>query len=309
VRLNAPAVLLLAALGFAACGDDRPAQPTVDVPPWAKVAPEQIAEAKKHGVSVAFENDIGMRFVLIPAGTFLMGSPETEVGHEVEERQYKVTITKPFYLQVTEVTNGQYRRYRPAHDSGSHASEAGTRYPLSADDQPAVNLSWEDARRFAAWLGERATGRKYRLPTEAEWEWSARASTNSRRYFGDEDDKLVSYANFSDKRDPESVDEERSELDDGHAVAAPVATYAPNAWGLYDMLGNVYEWVQDYYGPYPSEPQRDPVGPATGDERVLRGASWVSDAVDLRAAFRNWSTPDDRFEVYGFRLVSPLPDK
>lgn len=309
MRLNAPAVLLLAALGFAACGEDRPAQPTVDVPIWAKVAPEQIAEAKKHGVPVAFENDLGMRFVLIPAGTFLMGSPEAEVGHEDEENQHEVTISKPFYLQITEVTNGQYRRFRPAHDSGSHTSEVGAHYSLNADDQPAVHLSWEDVRKFSTWLQERAGSREYRLPMEAEWEWSARAGTSSPRYIGDGDDELVRIANFSDMRDPGAVDEERSELDDGHAVAAPVGTFAPNAWGLYDMLGNVYEWVEDYYGPYPREPQRDPLGPATGGERVLRGGSWVSDAVDLRAAFRNWSTPDDRFEVYGFRLVSPLPQR
>ena len=121
-------LLLLPLVLLVGCGDE-PATPAAahPVPDWAKVAPDQIVEAKKHGVPVAFENDIGMRFVLIPAGTFTMGSPEDEEGRDDDETQHEVTITKPFYMQTTEVTNGQYRRLKPSHDSGiSESTEKGS---------------------------------------------------------------------------------------------------------------------------------------------------------------------------------------
>ena len=169
----AVAIILLPLLSMAACGSDQP-KPAAVLPPWARVAPEQLAEAKKHGVPVAFENDIGMRFVLIPAGTFVMGSPEDEEGRDDDEVQHKVTITKPCYMQVTEVTNRQYKQFR-----ANHASSTATK-DLDGDDQPAVRVSLADCAAFAAWLGERDTARTYRLPTEAEWEYACRAGTTTR---------------------------------------------------------------------------------------------------------------------------------
>ena len=152
------AVLLLLTLLLLACGPDD--APPIEVPPWAKVAPEQIAEAKKHGVPVAFESDLGMRFVLIPAGTFLMGAPEGEerhthpLGWPEDEHQHEVTLSRPFYMQITEVTNDQYRRHMEDHRSlvttGRSQLSAGSHY-LDGGDQPVTRLSWNAVAAFSSW--------------------------------------------------------------------------------------------------------------------------------------------------------------
>ena len=213
-------------------------------PAWAKVAPEQIAEAKKHGVPVAFENDLGMRFVLIPAGTFLMGSPEDEKGRGDDEAQHKVTITKPYYMQITEVTNGQYRRFRADHDSGSLDVDS-----LDGDLQPVGSLAWSDAAAFAEWIGSQDEGRAYRHPSEAEWEYACRAGTMTRFSFGDpEQDEFVLHGRFFDRNSP--FESAPGSLGARRAVAARVGTYPPNRWGLHDMHGNVREHVSDFYARY-----------------------------------------------------------
>ena len=169
------------------------------VPDWAKVSDAQKAAAKEAGVPVAFENAIGMRFVLIPAGTFLMGSPATEEGRDGDEVQHEVVLTKPFYLGVTEVTNAQYRRFRADHDSGAYKDEG-----LNGDDQPVVRVSWDDAVAFAEWLSGQDGGRTYRLPTEAEWEWACRAGTRTRYWWGDAEEEGWKYANANDPKTKEA---------------------------------------------------------------------------------------------------------
>ena len=200
-------VLVSAALLLLGCAPDDPT-PSTEVPSWAKVAPEQIAEAKKHGVPVAFANDLGLRFVLIPAGTFVMGSPESEEGRSEDEKLQQVRISTPYYLQATEVTNQQLRAQLPG-----HSSDAFEGHSLSGPRQPAVNVSWKQAHEFAAWLSRQDGERRYALPTEEQWEfgWSGGAW-------------------------PE---------DDGYRVTAAVASYRPNPWGLHDMHGNVFEYCAD----------------------------------------------------------------
>jgi formylglycine-generating enzyme required for sulfatase activity len=170
-------IALLVSLLAGSCGgkDAPPASPATQAPPaqaateypvpsWAKVAPEQIEAAKAAGVPVAFENSIGMRFVLIPAGTFMMGSQEDEAGRDDDETLHEVMLTRPFYLGETEVTNAQYAMARPHHASG----QVG-RHRFDGDDQPACGVSWDDATSFARWLTRREANNLYRLPTEAEW--------------------------------------------------------------------------------------------------------------------------------------------
>ena len=235
----AVAVVLLAMLSVVACGGDEtyPAK-TVEVPSWAKVAPEQIAEAKKHGVPVAFENDLGMRFVLIPAGTFLMGSPADEEEREDDETQHEVTITKPYYMSIHEVTNGQYRRLKANHKCRECAG-----HTINADAQPVVDVSHAEAEDYARWLSHKDEDRGYELPTEARWEYACRAGTTTRYWWGEPRSEAGRHANVLDLAAKRAWSDTRKftfiNTEDGHAVAAPVGSYQPNGWGLYDTLGNV----------------------------------------------------------------------
>jgi len=286
-----------------------------DAPPaWARLAPAQIAEARKHGVPVAFENDLGMRFVLIPAGTFLMGSPEKEVGRG-NEREHEVTLTTPFYMQVTEVTNEQYRRFRPDHDSEKY------RKTLNEDLQPVVKVTWAYAKDFAGWVSGRADSRTYRLPTEAEWEYACRAGTSERFSWGDDEADAPRFANTNDPKTFSTFtrlfsrrpDARAFPADDGHRVTAPVGSFLPNGWGLHDMHGNVMEFCGDFRAGYPTGPVADPSGPTgfpdflgTGNP-VLRGGAWSDGPEDTRSASRYSVSLDNRGGMrYGFRLVSPL---
>jgi formylglycine-generating enzyme required for sulfatase activity len=293
-------VLSLVSVLLAACGDE-PA-PAIDIPSWAKVAPEQIAEAEKHGVPVAFENDIGMRFVLIPAGTFMMGSPEDEEGRDDDETQHEVTISKPFYMMITEVTNGQYRRFEP--DFHSYVDEDGS---LDADPQPASDVSWNQVVVYGNWLTQRDGERQYGQPTEAQWEYACRAGSGTRFSFGDRETDLVRYANFSDLNDP--LGPARQDLDDGFGVTAPVGHFLPNRWGLHDLHGNVWEWCATWYGDCPIGSVIEPRGPRAGSTGVLRGGSIWNGPRSLRCAARLPWGPTWKAGMTGFRLVSPLPEK
>jgi len=323
VKRVAVAVVLLALLGVAACGDDD--HPVPAPPPWAKIAPEQIAEAKKHGVPVAFENTFGMRFVLIPAGTFLMGSPETEwpgpadpEHHKIEQPQHGVTLTQSYYLSIHELTNGQYRKMKPSHKSVSDGDR---------DLQPVVLVNHAEAGAFAAWLSRRDGEREYRLPTEAEWERSCRGGSSTPFAFGET--IRPDQANYCDFLE---YGEAKADVWNGSAEyrmkPMPVGRLARNAWGIYDMHGNVAEWCADWFGPYPNEAVTDPIGPPeteapvlvfvtfgasprkrSSQARVVRGGAWDSDPSGLRSACRTYEPPDLRVARVGFRLVSPLPEK
>ena len=269
------------------------------IPSWAKVAPEQVEEARRNGVPVAFENDLGMRFVLIPGGTFLMGSPEDEEGRDPDENLHEVTISRPYYLSIHEVTNDQYRAWRRTHDSGSYDEHS-----LNGGNQPAVPIDWGDAKDYAEWLTDRDPKHEYRLPTEAEWERACRAGTRSAYCFGDRIEDLPRFANFSDVNDPTGA--EREDLDDGHAVTAPVGSYLPNRWSLYDMHGNAWEWCSDWYAAYPSAAVTDPRGPTSGTVRAYRGGCWRWFPKFARSAKRRHYTFEAQMQDNGFRLVALL---
>jgi len=230
----------------------------------------------------AFTNSIGMKFVLIPAGTFMMGSPGADVGREDDEVQHEVTITRAFYLQTTPVTQGQWARVM-----GNNPS----RFKDDGDKCPVEKIRWDEAQTFIEKLNEMEGTDKYRLPTEAEWEYACRAGSAERFCSGDDEGKLGEYAWYrgnSGKR------------------THPVGNKKANAWGLYDMHGNVWEWCQDCYGDYPAGPVTDPKGSPSCEFRVSRGGSWFDNASDIRSAHRGWGWPSNRVNNLGFRLAWDL---
>lgn len=251
-----------------------------------------------------------------------------------DEPQHKVRITRPFYFGKYEVTLGQFTAF--IKDSGYkvESERDGTGgwginattgkfegrkpayswknpgYPQK-DDHPVVNVTWADAVAYCEWLSKKEN-KTYRLPTEAEWEYACRAGTKTRYYGGDDPKTLLKTANTADRSAQEVgkkqfKDWEEHVLDgkDGHAHTAPVGSYVPNAFGLHDMHGNVWEWCSDWYGEdyYTKSPVDDPKGPDKGHLRVRRGGAWHTYPLYLRAAFRNYNRPDSRYLNLGFRVV------
>ncbi len=242
-----------------------------------------------------FINSLGMEFIRIPAGTFEMGSPSSDPLRDNREVRHKVTISKDYYMQATEVTLAQWRQLM-----GKGLFRFFER--RKGDPQlPVSRTCFHDAMSFIERLNALGEGR-YRLPTEAEWEYAARAGSDTAFSWGDEikcDNAM--FANKSGRFDfCVAYAKERGLPIDG---PAPVKSFAPNAWGLYDMHGNVWEWCQDWYAPYAQGPQIDPQGPPTGDYRVRRGGSWFGEWYKCRSANRAKGHPASRLRSTGFRLV------
>jgi formylglycine-generating enzyme required for sulfatase activity len=227
-----------------------------------------------------YTNGIGMEFVLIPAGSFQMGADRNfEEASDDETPQHRVTISRPFYLGKTEVTQAQWTAVM-----GNNPSK------FKGRTNPVEQVSWDDVQEFIRRLNRKEGTDKYRLPTEAEWEYAARAGTTSAYSFGDDASYLGRYAWY----DGNSGDRPH-----------PVGQKPPNAWGLHDMHGNVWEWVQDWYDGnyYGRSPSTDPRGPSSGSSRVYRGGSWIYDAAYCRSANRYSYWPDYRYDNLGFRLA------
>ncbi|MCP4114726.1 MAG: SUMF1/EgtB/PvdO family nonheme iron enzyme [Desulfobacteraceae bacterium] len=239
-------------------------------------------------------NSLGMTFVSIHPGTFMMGSIEDELGREgygADETQHQVTLTSAYYLQTTEVTQGQWQAIM-----GSNPSTHST----SGENYPVETVTWNQAQEFISKLNQRGEG-IYALPTEAQWEYAARAGTSTPFHTGG--CLLTDQANIGG---PFPYGE--CPTRDGIYDLMPVASFPPNAWGLYDMHGNVSEWCQDVYGQYPSDAVGDPIGPGEGPSRVVRGGSWVDTPDSCRSAYRNYSYPCSTCFVFGLRLTySPDP--
>jgi formylglycine-generating enzyme len=271
--------LLLLMLLIAGCDDSTETEQPTEHP--AEQPSEQAAESITNT----------MKLKLIPAGTFLMGSPESEEGHEDDETQHKVTISKPFYMQTTEVTQGQWKAVMGTEPwKGEDDVKEGPDYAASY-------VSWDDAIDYCKKLSEKE-GKTYRLPTEAEWEYACRAGTETAWSFGNDEKELGDYAwNL------------KNAYDIGKGYAHQVGQKRPNAFGLYDMHGNVYEWCHDYYEEdyYKQSPEKDPTGPTSGSFRVFRGGSWYYYTRNSRSAPRGWSAGAVvRLSNVGFRLVREL---
>ncbi len=228
-------------------------------------------------------NSLGMAFKLIPAGTFWMGSPSGELGRFSDETQHQVTLTQQFYMQTTEVTQAQWVMVM-----GSNPS-----YNTDCNNCPVEQVSWDDVQTFITNLNTWGEG-TYRLPTEAEWEHAARAGSTTAFANGD---ITVTDNTYDPNLDAMGWYSYNS------STTQAVGQKDPNAWDLYDMHGNVWEWCQDWYGTYPSSSVTDPTGPSSGTNRVARGGGWYNDAQYNRSAYRNYSTPDFTGSVLGFRLV------
>ena len=224
-------------------------------------------------------NSIGMKLVLIPKGTFMMGSPESEEGRKENETQHEVTISKDYYLGVTEVTQAQYEKVIGKNPSYYQGAIVGNENA----DLPVEQVSWDDAVEFCKKLSElpeeKKAGRVYRLPTEAQWEYACRAGSKTAYSFDDEEGLLPVYGWFN-----------RNSSNRTHTVGL----LEPNAWGLYDMHGNVWEWCSDWYEEYPKGAVSDPTGPKEGSIRVLRGGGWDDVAADCQSAIRGRYDPSDR---------------
>lgn len=242
----------------------------------------------------------GMELAWIVPGCFTMGSPETERDRSANETPHQV-CPKGFWIGKYEVTNAQYHRFNANYDSGAYAPHA-----LNGADQPVVRVSWKEAVDFATWMSAK-TGLRYRLPTEAEWEYAARGGKESARYWDNDPAQTCRYANTYDEtaRKTNPFTWANSPCEDGQVVAAPVGKFLANSFGLYDMLGNVAEWTcSEYDNAYSGgETRCAEQGAASGGRRVLRGGSWSDYPGLVRFAYRFPTAPEYRKFDLGFRLV------
>lgn len=254
-------------------------------------------------------NSIGMKLVRILAGTFKMGSPKDEEKRGSDEDRHEVEITKEFWLGVYEVTQGEYQRVMGKNPSYFSADGGGKGRVKGLDTSrfPVECVTWQDAQAFcdklSALAEERKMGRKYRLPSEAEWEYACRGGASSYQIFHFGNSLSSTQANF-DGNYPYGGADKGAYLE----RTCKVGSYKPNAFGLYDMYGNVWEWCSDWYGVdyYGKSPRRDPLGPSEGSSRVLRGGSWYNFGRFCRSAYRNRNTPGYRILNCGFRVAAEV---
>ena len=234
--------------------------------------------------SMELASGVWMELQRIPAGTFLMGTPKAEKKRDKDETRHEVTLTQPFLIGKYPVTQAQWEAVM-----GSNPSD------FQGDNLPVENVSWDDAQSFCVKVHEK-TGHTVCLPTDAQWEYSCRAGTSTPFHFGQE---LNGTQANCDGNYPYGTTQKGPYL----GKTSPVGSYPANAWGLYDMHGNVWEWCQDWYGDYPKQSVTDPRGPEVGSICVIRGRSWYYEAAYCRSASRNGLVPSYRFSCNGFRLA------
>jgi len=244
----------------------------------------------------------GPEMVVIPAGEFQMGSPSSEIGRYSDEPTRVVRIEKSFAIGKYEVMFHEYDRFATA-----------TGKPLPADHdwgrgrRPVINVDWRNAAAYAEWLSQQ-TGQRYRLPTEAEWEYAARAGTTTSRYWGDDPNEGCAYANATDLDGKKVfVGWTVMQCHDGQVYTAPVGNYRNNEFGLYDMAGNVLEWTCSIYDKESKTPAQRCQEPGGDQEMVVRGGSWSDEPRNVRSADRHRSRPEFRDYFLGFRLVREVP--
>ena len=290
-------------------------------------------------LAVYVSKSTGMTFQLIPSGEFRMGSTDADIEAVLkldasltketfadEQPQHRVRITKPFYLGVHEVTKGQFAAFVKAQNYQTDAEKDGkggygfdgttfvqkpeytwknAGFPQT-NDHPVVNVSWNDAVAFCEWLSAKE-GKTYQLPSEAQWEYACRAGTTSLWWHGADAEGLAKIGNVADGTAKEKFSSWNTiTAKDGFVFTAPVGRFRANAFGLYDVHGNVWEWCLDGYDAKEyaarSGVTSDLLNASTGDRRVLRGGSWFNKARSTRSAFRDRYAPDVRNYITGFRV-------
>ena len=269
--------------------------------------------------TLSISDPVEIELVWIPAGTFRMG--DTTGKGQTDELHTRKDTLPGFWMMRTEVTRGMYRRFvtDSGHDSGSscwvHDGDWKEKDGLDwrspgfrqDDDHPVTCVSWHDARAFSDWLN-RSTGQKFRLPSEAEWEYAARAGSNSKRYMGENSSALCSHANAADRRALKDYPGFAvNNCDDGYTRTAPVASYTASPWGLYDVYGNVWEWVEDCWQPSYRGAPVDGTAHAGGDcsRRGFRGGGYGDIPDFARSTLRNRGLAIHRKDDIGFRLIIP----
>jgi formylglycine-generating enzyme required for sulfatase activity len=272
-----------------------------------------IAHESLRGDDAAKEitNSVDMKLVLIPAGKFVMGSPDTEVDREAGELQHEVTITRPFYMGAYPVTQGQFEKVMAKNPSFFHPRNGGS------PEHPVEQVRWDEARGFCTKLSalpdEKKAGRTYRLPTEAEWEYACRAGTTTPFNVG---------TSLSSKQANFNGNFPYGGADKGPFAnkTVKVGSFPPNAWGLFDMHGNVYEWCNDWYDPdyYKKSPKENPKGPEKGVIPtdfgnnfflVVRGGCWLDEGQACRSARRFRLQQSEPYRWTGFRVVCEVASK
>lgn len=282
------------------------------------------------------EPETGMTFVWVPGGCFEMGQTDSERNDllaDVKEENYlnwygdeillHGVCLDGFWMSATEVTVAQFGKFIAASGYKTDAEKEGFSRMWTGDwvtkknytwqnaasagnpNHPVVNVSWHDAKAMATWLS-RKNSQVFRLPSEAQWEFACRAGKKEVRFWGDSPQKACSYANIADQSARKKYkDTAIHDCNDGFIDAAPSGFFQPNAFGFYDLLGNVWEWCEDWYGEnyYQVSPLKNPQGPAYGNYRVMRGGFWLSGPNDVRCANRSREIPQGRADTYGFRLV------
>jgi formylglycine-generating enzyme required for sulfatase activity/serine/threonine protein kinase/Flp pilus assembly protein TadD len=265
--------------------EGKPPPENGSMPSAASKPPTPQPAGKPAGPAAMLTNSLGMKLVLLPAGEFQMGSPASDRDASSNEKpQHRVRITKPFYMGVYEVTQGEYERVMGTNPSN---------FKESGSSAPVETVSWYDAQEFCKKLSsrpeEQAAGRVYRLPTEAEWEYACRAGSTTKYTFGDSEAELGQYAWFAGNSERKTH---------------PVGQKKPNAWGLYDLHGNVWEWCQEWDGSYAAGSVSDPSGPSSGSDGVVgRGGGWRFRPWDCRSSFRFRFSPEFALFYLGFRVA------
>jgi uncharacterized protein (TIGR02996 family) len=270
---------------------------------------QELLEQGLAAVVPTWTNALGIPFALLLPGSFWMGSPESQPERDADEQLHRVMLTHAFYLGVHPVTVGEFARFvaatgyqTEAEKSGGAHGYVGGRWQqdpsitwrtpgfAQTDRHPIVCVSWNDAQEMVAWLNQVEVSGElvYSLPTEARWEYACRAGTTTAYWWGNEASNMGEYAWFNEYSG-----------DQTH----PVESKKPNAWGLHDMHGNVWEWCLDWYGDYPSGDVTDPLGASGVSARIVRGGSSCFPSSECRAAYRRTFTPEERYYYLGFRLA------
>ena len=297
-RMLAMILLSILVVIFCECGKDKEKG-------QAKATPGEVDKAR------TITGKDGAPMVLIPAGEFQMGTDVAEIPELVQWAKKYMSGTNAswferetprhsvyldaFYMDVYEVTNAQYKRFMDA--TGHSAPYYSKDIRFNAPNQPVVGVTWHDASAYAQWAGKR-------LPTEAEWEKAARGELVGRKFPWGDTDPDGTQCNFADKN--ANHDWSDKNADDGYVYAAPVGSYPRTGYGLYDMAGNAREWCADRYDSsyYADSPYRNPQGPASGSERVVRGGGRLNRPDPLRVAYRSHDNPANRYYFHiGFRCA------